>query len=95
MARMTSEERHKKQLEKLKGNDEQPAYEQKKSEKDLVVEAIEKKGYKVEYASGVPMFKIKKQSDANYITAQMTGKGSFGFKYPKDADIQLRKDTDE
>lgn len=89
MAKMTAEEKHKKQLNRLKKENEteETQYEQKKSEKDLILEMLDKKGYKSEILSGVPMFTISSQEEADAIRKRIESKFSFGFKYSKDLQI--------
>ena len=89
MAKMNAEERHKKQLEKIKAKDIAPEkpYEPEISKKDMAIEVLEKKGYKAEYASGVPIFHVTKQEDVDCIRETMQGLGSIGFHYPSDANI--------
>ena len=90
MAKMSTEERHKKQLEKLqaKSEPEKKEYTREKTEKEKAIEELEKQGYIPTYESGVPMFNIKAQSDADAIRNKLQGKGSFGFRYPKDVEIE-------
>jgi hypothetical protein len=97
MAKMSSEERHKKQLEKLqsKGQSESKEYVQPKSAKDIAVEKLEKKGYKAETSSGIPMYNVKTQDDVDTIRDVFQDKGSFGFRCPKGMEIDKeRKEED-
>lgn len=89
MAKMSTEERHKKQLEKLqaKSEPEKKEFAREKTEKEKAIEELEKLGYKLVFESGVPMFSIKDQADADAIRSKLQGKGSFGFRYPKDVEI--------
>lgn len=89
MAKVSAEERHKKQLEKMhaKDNSEKSEYVKEKSPKELTIEELEKKGYRAEYSSGVPMFNIKSQQEADEIKEALKEKGSFGFRYPRDVEI--------
>ena len=89
MAKMSTEERHKKQMEKmqLKDENDKKEYAKEKSPKELAIDELEKQGYKVEYSSGVPMFNVKSQNDVDIIRAALKDKGSFGFRYPKDIEI--------
>lgn len=61
--------------------------EQTKTEKDKIIEELEKQGYKVTFESNIPMFHITSQKDADVIRAALKDQGSFGFKYPSNIEI--------
>lgn len=91
MAKLTAEEKHKRQLAKMQAqNETENTYEEPKTEKDMAIEALSKKGFKSENVQGVPMFTIKTQEEADKIISGMNGKGSFGFRYAKDAKISFQ-----
>lgn len=89
MGKMSATEKHKKQLERMQLKDESSKneYAKEKSQKEIAIEELEKQGYKVEYSSGIPMFYIESQTDANIIKTALIDKGSFGFRYPKNVEI--------
>mgnify|MGYP003292273343 CR=1 FL=1 len=61
--------------------------EQTKTEKDKIIENLEKQGYKVAFESNIPIFHIENQKDADIIRDELHDYGSFGFKYPNDVEI--------
>ena len=65
--------------------------EQTKTEKDEIIESLEKQGYKATFESNVPIFHIKDQKDADIIRDTMRNYGSFGFKYPKGIEINTKQ----
>lgn len=97
MAKMTAEERHKRQLAKLQAKTEttENTYVPQQSEKDLILEKIKKKGYEPVIEQGVPMFPVSTQKEVDEIRSIMDSKGSFGFKYDKNTKISFSDEEEE
>lgn len=92
MAKMTAEEKHKKQLEKLKAKqstDASTEYTQPRSEKEKAIEELGRKGFKAEYSNGTPIFHVTNQKDVDTIKDKMASCGSFGFRYSQDLDLKF------
>lgn len=83
MPKLTSEERHKKQLAKIQSESSQDApFLQEKSEKQKTIEKIIKMGYPCEMPSGIPIFKVQSDEEADAIRTEVGGRFSFGYKKP-------------
>lgn len=83
MSKLTSEERHRKQLAKIQSESTQDApFLQEKSEKQKIVEKLVKMGYQCEMPSGIPIFKVQSDGEADVIRAEVGGRFSFGYKKP-------------
>lgn len=82
MPKLTSEERHKKQLTRIQSEAAQETqfYQEEKSEKQKIVEKLQKMGYQCEMPSGIPIFKIQSDEEVNVIRTEVGGRFSFGYK---------------
>lgn len=83
MPKLTSEERHKKQLAKIQSESSQDApFLQEKSQKQKTIEKLIKMGYQCEMSSGIPIFKVQTDGEADIIRKEVGGRFSFGYKKP-------------
>lgn len=97
MAKMSAEERHKKQLAKMNASAaaEPTVMPKVKSVKDIALEELEQAGYKYDLQSGVPMFNVEKQKDLDFIKSKLDGKGSYGFRYPAGSNLKFDNKEDD
>lgn len=84
MPKLTSEERHKKQLAKIQSEAAQETqfYQEEKSEKQKIVEKLIKMGYQYEISSGIPIFKVQTDEEVDLIRTEVGGRFSFGYRMP-------------
>ena len=56
-------------------------YNEKKEEKELMVEKLKRKGIGVVFQNNTPMFNVKSKDDIKLVEESMRPFGSFGYKY--------------
>lgn len=56
-------------------------YNEKKEEKELMVEKIKRKGIGVVFQNNTPMFNVKSKDDIKLVEESMRPFGSFGYRY--------------
>ena len=56
-------------------------YNEKKEEKELMVEKLKRKGIGVVFQNNTPMFNVKSKDDIKLVEESMRPFGSFGFRY--------------
>lgn len=56
-------------------------YNEKKEEKELMVEKIKRKGIGVVFQNNTPMFNVKSKDDIKLVEESMRPLGSFGYRY--------------
>lgn len=84
MPKLTSEERHRKQLAKIQNEavQETQFYQEEKNEKQKIVEKLIKMGYQYEISSGIPIFKVQTDEEVDLIRTEVDGRFSFGYRMP-------------
>ena len=95
MAKMSTEERHNKQKEKLMGQTQEIDRPIQKSQKDKVIDELEKLGYHCEMVSGIPMYHVEKKKDAMIIHEKFEHVGSFGITYARKGELADGIDWDK
>lgn len=75
MGRLSTEERHKRQLESF-------SYVPVPSKQQQLVEAYTKRGYKVSLSNGIPIFSCKSIEEARSLRNELSMDFSIGFTYP-------------
>jgi hypothetical protein len=56
-------------------------YNEKKEEKELMVEKLKRKGIGVVFQNNTPMFNVKSKDDIKLVEESMRPFGSFGYRY--------------
>lgn len=56
-------------------------YNEKKEEKELMVEKLKRKGIGVVFQNNTPMFNVKSKDDIKLVEERMRPFGSFGYRY--------------
>lgn len=56
-------------------------YNEKKEEKELIVEKLKRKGIGVVFQNNTPMFNVKSKDDIKLVEESMRPFGSFGYRY--------------
>lgn len=56
-------------------------YNEKKEEKELMVEKLKRKGIGVVFQNNTPMFNVKSMDDIKLVEESMRPFGSFGYRY--------------
>lgn len=56
-------------------------YNEKKEEKELMVEKLKRKGIGVVFQNNTPMFNVKSKDDIKLVEESMHPFGSFGYRY--------------
>lgn len=56
-------------------------YNEKKEEKELMVEKLKRKGIGVVFQNNTPMFNFKSKDDIKLVEESMRPFGSFGYRY--------------
>lgn len=56
-------------------------YNEKKEEKELMVEKLKRKGISVVFQNNTPMFNVKSKDDIKLVEESMRPFGSFGYRY--------------
>lgn len=56
-------------------------YNEKKEEKELMVEKLKRKGIGVVFQNNTPMFNVKSKDDIKLVEESMRSFGSFGYRY--------------
>lgn len=56
-------------------------YNEKKEEKELMVEKLKRKGIGVVFQNNTPMFNVKSKDDIKLVEESMRPLGSFGYRY--------------
>lgn len=56
-------------------------YNEKKEEKELMVEKLKRKGFGVVFQNNTPMFNVKSKDDIKLVEESMRPFGSFGYRY--------------
>lgn len=56
-------------------------YNEKKKEKELMVEKLKRKGIGVVFQNNTPMFNVKSKDDIKLVEESMRPFGSFGYRY--------------
>ena len=56
-------------------------YNEKKEEKELMVEKLKRKGIGVVFQNNTPMFNVKSKDDIKLVEEGMRPFGSFGYRY--------------
>ena len=56
-------------------------YNEKKEEKELMVEKLKRKGIGVVFQNNTPMFNVKSKDDIKLVKESMRPFGSFGYRY--------------
>lgn len=56
-------------------------YNEKKEEKELMVEKLKRKGIGVVFQNNTPMFNVKSKDDIKLVEESMCPFGSFGYRY--------------
>ena len=56
-------------------------YNEKKEEKELMVEKLKRKGNGVVFQNNTPMFNVKSKDDIKLVEESMRPFGSFGYRY--------------
>ena len=56
-------------------------YNEKKEEKELMVEKLKRKGIGVFFQNNTPMFNVKSKDDIKLVEESMRPFGSFGYRY--------------
>lgn len=56
-------------------------YNEKKEEKELMVEKLKRKGIGVVFQNNSPMFNVKSKDDIKLVEESMRPFGSFGYRY--------------
>lgn len=56
-------------------------YNEKKEEKELMVEKLKRKGIGVVFQNNTPMFNVKSKDDIKLVEENMRPFGSFGYRY--------------
>lgn len=56
-------------------------YNEKKEEKELMVEKLKRKGIGVVFHNNTPMFNVKSKDDIKLVEESMRPFGSFGYRY--------------
>ena len=56
-------------------------YNEKKEEKELMVEKLKRKGLGVVFQNNTPMFNVKSKDDIKLVEESMRPFGSFGYRY--------------
>lgn len=56
-------------------------YNEKKDEKELMVEKLKRKGIGVVFQNNTPMFNVKSKDDIKLVEESMRPFGSFGYRY--------------
>lgn len=56
-------------------------YNEKKEEKELMVEKLKRKGIGVVFQNNTPMFNVKSKDDIKLVEESMLPFGSFGYRY--------------
>lgn len=56
-------------------------YNEKKEEKEMMVEKLKRKGIGVVFQNNTPMFNVKSKDDIKLVEESMRPFGSFGYRY--------------
>ncbi len=56
-------------------------YNEKKEEKELMVDKLKRKGIGVVFQNNTPMFNVKSKDDIKLVEESMRPFGSFGYRY--------------
>lgn len=56
-------------------------YNEKKEEKELMVEKLKRKGIGVVFQNNTPMFNVKSKDDIKLVEESIRPFGSFGYRY--------------
>lgn len=56
-------------------------YNEKKEEKELMVEKLKRKGIGVVFQNNTPMFNVKSKDDIKLVEESMRPFGAFGYRY--------------
>lgn len=71
-------------MKKKEQTKEEPSiqeYNEKKEEKELMVEKLKRKGIGVVFQNNTPMFNVKSKDDIKLVEESMRPLGSFGYRY--------------
>jgi hypothetical protein len=86
----SAEERHRRQLEKLKHNQESTTgYVPAPTKKERILESLKRQGYSYTVQSNIPMFSVKNQKEVDAIQKAVDGQTSVGFVFPAKAKLDF------